>query len=746
MSSVAERIERFLQRAGFDRGPWLVVALAAGISAWFLLDTPWQWASFIGACLLAYIAAAAIWRGDETRVAVRQAVLGMALMAALGTALIWSRSAIVGAPAIERPGVQMIAARILEREFQPAQDRVRLVLAMRNAETGNAQKVRVNVPLAQDDARLIEGATIRLRARLLPPAPPMLPGSYDFARAAWFKGYAATGSVLGEIEIVTEASQGGLLKEAQRELAAHVRSRIDGSSGAIATALASGDRGGISVADEEAMRDAGLTHLLSISGLHVSAVVAAGYLLAIKLLALWPWIALRVRLPLAAAAIGALSGIGYTLLTGAEVPTVRSCVGAVLVLLALALGREALSLRMLSVAAMFVLLLWPESLIGPSFQMSFSAVLAIIALHGTARVKAFLAPREESWLARGARRMVMLLVTGFVIEIALMPIVLFHFHRAGVYGAFANMVGIPLTTFVSMPLIGLALLLDSVGLGGPAWYLAGKSLDLLIGIAHFTAAQPGSVKLMPQMAPWLFALFVAGGLWCGLWRGAVRLWGLAAWAVAAILFVMNPAPDMLVSGDGRHVGIAGEGAQLLVLRDSRSDFARDNLLELAGMDGTPVPIERWRDAQCSRDFCVISLRRDNRVWHVLMARSRDRTEERELAAACERADIVIADRYLPRSCQPRWLKADRRMLDQTGGLTITLSDETVKRVADTQGTHGWWHVPEERAPAKPARESTGLANTVPGDTVPGNTAPTKPVSVTNAPESGGGTPLHPGTE
>lgn len=373
--------------------------------------------------------------------------------------------------------------------------------------------------------------------------------------------------------------------------------------------------------------------------------------------------------------------------------------------------------------------------------MSFAAVLAIIALHGTARVKAFLAPREESWLARSARRMAMLLLTGFVIEIALMPIVLFHFHRAGVYGAFANMVGIPLTTFVSMPLIGLALLLDSVGLGGPVWYLAGKSLDLLIGIAHFTAAQPGSVKLMPQMAPWLFTLFVAGGLWCGLWRGAVRLWGLGAWGAAAILFAMSPAPDILVSGDGRHVGIAGEGAQLLVLRDSRSDFARDNLLELAGMDGTPVPIERWRDAQCSRDFCVITLRRDNRDWHVLMARSRDRTEERSLAAACERADIVIADRYLPRSCQPRWLKADRRMLDQSGGLAITLSDETVKRVADTQGAHGWWQGPEERAYAKPVREKTGPANTVP--TKP---APAKTVSSKNVPENGGGTPLHPGAE
>ena len=53
------------------------------------------------------------------------------------------------------------------------------------------------------------------------------------------------------------------------------------------------------------------------------------------------------------------------------------------------------------------------------------------------------------------------------------------------------MIGIPLTTFLCMPLIALALFLDLFGLGAPAWFFAGLSLDALIGIAHFTAQQPG---------------------------------------------------------------------------------------------------------------------------------------------------------------------------------------------------------------------------------------------------------------
>lgn len=551
-------------------------------------------------------------------------------------------------------------------------------------------KVRINVPRDRATAAMQEGARLRLKARLMPPSPPILPGAYDFARTAWFDGLAATGSLAGPIDLVERADRSAPLAEAQRTLSAHVRAHMDGSAASIAAALASGDRGAISEADEAAMRDSGLTHLLSISGLHVSAVIAAAYFLAIKLLALWPWLALRMRLPLAAAMVGALAGIGYTLLTGAEVPTVRSCVGAVLVLIALALGREPLSLRMVAVAAIVVLALWPESLVGPSFQMSFAAVIAIVALHNAECVKRFLAPREESAFARTARRVAMLFATGLLIEVALMPIVLFHFHRAGVYGAFANVVAIPLVTFVTMPLLALALLLDVVGAGAPVWWAAQLSLDALLGLAHFTATQPGAVKLMPQMDLVTVLTIVGGLLWLALWKGRARLCGLLPVAGGVLVFALTPIPDILITRDGRHVGVTGESDRLLVLRESRSSFASDNLMELAGAEGEVLPFERWPGARCSPDFCVLTLERGDRDWHLLMARSREMVEERALAAACERADIVIADRFLPRSCQPRWLKADRRFLTREGGTAVYLAEERIRTVAQSQGEHGWW--------------------------------------------------------
>lgn len=690
LSSLANRIEAALDTAGFDRAPWLAIGLGAGISGWFVLPNAAAWIGLSGGGVVLALLAAAWWRGRDDRVRLRSAVVSLGLVITLGVAAIWARSAIVGAEPLPYPQIQSLDGRVLEREDQPAQDRVRLTVAYRDAD-GIARKARVNVPSSQIKIGVAEGARIALRAWLMPPAPPVLPGAYDFARTAWFAGLSATGNLVGPLRVIEPANSGGVLAEAQRTLARHVRKQLGGSEGSIAAAFASGDRGGIADSDEQAMRDSGLTHLLSISGLHVSAVIAGAYFLVMRLFALWPWFALRVRLPLLAAACGAAVGVGYTLLTGGEVPTVRSCIGALLVLGALALGREALSMRMVAAAATIVMLAWPEAVANPGFQMSFAAVLAIVALHGAAPVRAVLAPREEGWAGWAGRRLLMLLVTGIVIELALMPIVLFHFHRAGFYGALANVVAIPLVTFVTMPLIALALVLDLIGIGAPLWWLAGQSLSLLLEVAHFTAGQPGSVKLLPQISRLAFALFVLGGLWLALWQGArLRGWGLAPIAVAGGLIAATPTPDLLVSGDGRHVGIAGEGDRLLVLRDSRSDFARDNLLELAGMAGEPVPLARWGEAQCSRDFCVLTLIRDERPWHILMTRSRSRIEQRALTAACERSDIVIADRWLPRSCAPRWLKADRGTLQETGGLAVFLERQRVDTVSDSQGGHPWW--------------------------------------------------------
>lgn len=454
------RIERWLEVERDQLMLWVPVMLGIGIAAWFTLSGPEAWSAVILGS--SGVGAAAILLPHGGRLA---RVVGIgALLIAAGCALIWIRSERAAAPVLARPVVASFDAVIERVERQPARDRVRVRVAPIGRDD-LPPAIRINIDEDRAPEGLANGAVLRLRARLMPPAPPAVPGAYDFQRNAWFQGLGATGRALGEIEVIGAAAapQGTI----RSRLTAHVQAQVGPSAGGVATALVTGDRGGISPEDDKAMQLSGLAHLLSISGLHVTAVVGATMLVLMRVLALFPGLATRVRLPVVAAAGAGLIAIAYTLLSGAEVPTVRSCIAALLVLAALAWGREAITLRLVAAGATLVLLLWPEVLVGPSFQLSFAAVTSIVALHEHPRIKAMLAKRDEAWVRGFGRGLLGLLLTGLAVEAALTPIAVYHFHKSGIYGALANLVAIPLTTFVVMPLEALALFLDLFGLGAP---------------------------------------------------------------------------------------------------------------------------------------------------------------------------------------------------------------------------------------------------------------------------------------
>lgn len=661
---------------------------------WFGLDNRWEWLALLAVSLGLALAASALLRGDGRFPHLRMAVLSMGLMVAAGCATVWSKSAMVGTPPISHAMAPLLVGRVLDRLDEPAESRVRLTLAAREPRTNRVIRVRVNLAATSDRPGLVEGAIVQMRARLMPPGAPKLPGSFDFARAAWFEGISATGSALGSPQIVAPAPGDQWLARVRHGLAAHARAQIGGSAGGVAAVFITGERGGIAADDAQAMRDSGLAHLLAVSGLHVSAVVGLAYMLTIRLLALIPAIALRVRLPLLAAGVGALVGAAYTLLTGAQIGTVRACLGALLVLAALALGRQPLSLRLLAVAALVVMLLWPESVTGASFQMSFGSVIAIIALHDAQPVRDFLAHRAETWPMRIAREVAMLLLGGMVIDLALMPIALFHFHRAGLYGAGANLVAIPLTMFVSMPLLALSLALDSIGWGAPVWWLTGKSLELLLAIAHWTASRPGSVTLLPTLGLGRYIVFVAAMLWLGLWRGNARLWALIPAVLATLSLAWLRPPDVMITGDGRNLGIASEGGdRLMILREGRSSFDREMMLEDMGIAGSIAPLDKWPGARCNHDFCLVELSRGGRIWRLLVARTPAPVPDRDLAAACAGVDIMIAQQKLFGPCHPALIKADRTLLMRTGGLALDLVNRQVTTVEASEGDHPWWRAP-----------------------------------------------------
>jgi len=688
-------VERWLEAERDQLILWLPVALGGGIAAWFVLTDAGRWIGFlVGALALVVIGVAISGAGRAGRVL----TVGAVAMT-LGCALVWWRAESVAAPVLARAALVTIDARVERVEQLPARELVRVRLAP----VGRADlppRLRLNIAVKDVPVGLARGATVRLRARLMPPPPPAVPGAYDFARVAWFSGIGATGRGLAPVAVVRAGEPPGA--DLRARLSAHIEGQVAGSPGGIASALATGDQGAISEADSEAMRRSGLAHLLSVSGLHVSAVTAAAMLLVMRLLALSPWLALRWRLPLVAAGAGAAAAIGYTLLTGAEVPTIRSCAAALLVLLALSLGREAITLRLVAAGAFFVLLLWPEALAGPSFQLSFAAVTAIVALHEHRRVRGWFARREEGRGRRLARNLGSLLLTGLVVELALMPIGLFHFHKAGVYGALANIVAIPLTTFVIMPLEGLALLFDVAGLGAPLWWLTGKALGLLLWLAHTTASAPGAVAALPAMPGGAFGLMAAGGLWMALWRSPVRWAGLAPLVVGGAWALMTPAPDLLVTGDGRHLAIRMPDGGMALLRDRAGDYTRDMLSENGGDDDGLVALAEQAGARCSPDLCLIDVRSGSgagaRRWRVAATRSSYMVDWEEMAALCRSSDIVVSDRRLPKGCTPRWLKLDRETLAKTGGVAITFASGRVTTVGGMAGRHPWVDPPRVMPP------------------------------------------------
>ena len=681
ISALHGQLEKLLEAERAQLPPWIAVGFGSGIAAWFALDGRTLWLAFLS------VAGAFALIGFSSPGRSGRALGWFALVATVGLALVWCRSEWVAQPRLSRPVVTEVVGRVRSVDHLAAKQTVRLLI-----ETGRGALpplVRVTVDDDKMLAGVAPGAEVRVRARLAPPPPMALPGTYDFARDAWFKGIGGVGKAIGE-PVIEKAVAAAGLDGARTWLREHIQSQLSPEAAGIAVALATGDQNAVDQENAEAMRRSGLTHLLSVSGLHIAAAVGFAMLLSLKLLAASEQLALRFNLVLVSAAFAALAGVGYTVLTGAQVPTVRSCVAALLVLAGIALGREAISIRLVAAGAIIVLLFRPEAVAGASFQMSFAAVTAIVALHSSNWSRRHFQRREESIPARLIRALAVTVLTGLAVELALIPMALFHFHRSGLYGVAANIVAIPLTTFVIMPLEAGALALDALGLGKPLWLLCGWAIDGLLWLAHTVSSAQGAVVMLPSMPVWAFGAMVAGGLWLCLWNTKVRLLGIAPFLMGAIGAASARTPDLLLTGDGRHLAVVSDDGVPLILRERTGDYIRDLLAEASGFDGEAEDLGSRPFSACSTDACVAVIRKDEDVWRLLATRSATRIDWTTLTAACAEADIAFSDRWLPRGCSPRWLKLDRETLSHTGGLAIYLGDEPeVRTVADQVGQHPW---------------------------------------------------------
>lgn len=698
-----------------ERGQWAMwvpVLFGAGIALYFIL--PWQLAP---APLLLLSAASALAVALLRRHWPSVFPAGLAVWLVLaGFSLMTWRSEDVAAPVLERRiGAAIVEGRVVLNEPRDAGHRLTLeaVWIERLDPAITPERIRVTLPAGGETLR--PGQRVRMRAMLSPPSGPALPGGFDFARLAWFQQLGAVGVASG-LPIVLPMDSSLTWRERfsvwlhlqQQDITGRIIAALPGTEGTIAAALMTGVRGPIPEEIDDAFRDSGLAHVLSISGLHL--VLVGGILFAAvrALLALSPYLALHWPIKKWAAVAGLLGTAAYMLLSGSALATQRSFVMVALGFLAVLADRRALSLRSLALAGIILLLLAPESLLDAGLQMSFGAVLALVA--GFEAIE----PRLARWRVQaGPLRVAALwllgaMLTSLVAGLGSGIFAAYHFNRFADYALISNLLASPLVSFWIMPLAMLAFALMPFGLEAWALVPMGWGVDILADIALWVAGWPGAVLVAPAMPGWCLGALAMGLAWLCIWRLPWRWLGLLPILAALAMPWLIPLPDILVSNDGRRIALRGGEAGTYMF--SSPAIAAPGAIAPRGFEaetwwrrlGAPmlVPWPNGRrgyaasadgSLRCEPQGCTARLK----GWVVALPRG-----EAALSEDCRGADIVIAPFPVRQRCPSARLVVDRFDVWRRGAVEIYLGargDLEQVSVADRRPAKPWVPVRGRRA-------------------------------------------------
>ncbi|MGE4281290.1 MAG: ComEC/Rec2 family competence protein [Magnetospirillum sp.] len=668
-----------------ERWPlWLPVFLGLGIAVYFALGVEPPW--WLGALVLAVVLGLAVilrrWGWGV--------LVGWPLVfVALGFAAAQARSAWVAAPVLERPSGRVVVQGLVDEVEPLAEGGQRVTLVQPRLELDGPIPTKLRLRLKQNDPVPV-GAVIRLDAILVPPPQPMAPGAFDFARHAWFMGLGAVGSGLGAPEIVTSPSRVWGLNRLRQHVLERMTRQLSAGTGGVAAALVTGETSAIPRAILDDYRDSGLAHLLSISGLHMSLLAGMAFFVLRGGLALIPSVALRHPIKKWAAALALLATFFYMLLAGAPIPAQRAFMMTGIVLLAVMLDRSALSMRLVAWAAILVLLLSPEALIGPSFQMSFAAVVALIASYEKlSGPLAAWGANHRDWHHRVALYAIGLVLSSLVAGSATALYGAYHFNRFAPFSLLANLAAVPLTGALVMPSAMAALVLMPLGLDNLALVPLGWGVAAINWVASQVASLPGAATLLPPLPSWALAAFTLGGLWLGLWKEKWRLWGLLPMGAGLAGFLTVTPPDILVDGRGYSFAARLADGSLLVNRGGR--LLRDTWERRAG----PLSAEPWpknavsadQSLACTAGFCL---------WRGQGRRVAYVQKDAAVQDACASADWVIAAVPVRDHCRGRARVIDRFDLWRRGAHALWLSTGRVDSVARWQGDRPWSHHPVKR--------------------------------------------------
>ncbi len=555
---------------------WLPLFMAAGAGTYLLLTAePAIWAGVASAVFLAM--AMVLTRRRSVARAVCAAGLATALGFAAGQFATWRAPKLLDVPT----RAVIVSGTVRAVEILPQGHRVTLEAPVFTTKDGTAPPASrlVRIRLRKDDSLLpATGDVLHVRALLSRPSPPSYPGAWDLQRDAFFSGMGAYGFALNAAALDATAQPSGpnrWLQRLREAIAQRIAEDLSGPEAAIATTLLTGSPSAISPADKAAFRDSGLAHLLAIAGLHIGIVMGLVFG-AVRLgLAAWEYAALHWPAKTIAAVASLVAGGCYMELTGAHVPIVRSFAMACLFTVAVLAGRRAFSLRGWALAMAALVLLSPNAVLGVSFQMSFSAVLALIAGYDALRPFLRRLHGDRGFAHRLLGYVLALAITSALAGTASAPFGAYHFGRIQIYYVLANMAAVPLTALWIMPLGMVALALMPLGLQVFPLVPMGWGEDAVLWIGRTVSALPEATLPVAHMPAWGLVLVALGMAWLGLWRTRWRQAGLPILAAGLLSPLLVRPPDILISADASLIGLRTPSGVFVEAGKRAASFERD---------------------------------------------------------------------------------------------------------------------------------------------------------------------------
>ncbi|WP_323795825.1 ComEC/Rec2 family competence protein [Nisaea sp.] len=660
-------------------GLWLPVAFGAGIFSYFeLLTEP---PLYVGPALFGFLA---LLLAITRRSVVCVFCLIPLLAAVAGFSAAQFRTWQVAAPVLKREIAISLTGMVEEVRATSRGERLIVRVEQFGRIALEDRPGRVRLLLLKRDRAPSAGSRITVFGRFRPTPPPVAPHAFDFQRALYFGGVGAVGFALGPltVEAAGEVPLSGRLSALRSDLSERIRSRLPGDTGALAAALLVGDRDWISEGATEAMRDAGIAHLLAISGLHMGLVAGCVFFFIRLLLSLHPAIALRWPTRRMAATGAILFATVYLLLSGASVPTQRAYVMTVVVLIGVVIGRRAISMRLIASAAAIIMAARPEYVLGASFQLSFAAVICLVAIYETGTWSMY--PARGQLFGGFTRHVGLLALSSFVASSATLPLALYHFQKAALYGVATNLLAVPAASLWIMPFGAAALILMPFGFEGLALVPMGWGIDGVLQLARVVQGWPYATHAVAAAPGWVMGLTAFSGLWLCLSRGRIRFGAVPVLVVCMGVLVASPwvPPTLVIADRAKMVGVfSGAG---IVSTSRHSGFAVDVWRRRAGVldaqGDEPAAPSRFH---CDSLGCAMDAPRIGSVaWS---------SDAQSLAEDCRRADILVTRVRVPDICpMPRLILGPKQI--RAGGSIAIWLDKPVPKVVysrQIQGNRPW---------------------------------------------------------